>query len=298
MRVYEFGPEDGQKVLFIHGISTSCITLEPIAAALAKQGCRVMLFDLFGRGFSDGVGDLPHDARLYVSQIALALASSSLAWTGERAKLRVVGYSLGGGIAVHFANTFPQMVDKLVLLAPAGLIRAESFGKVSNFVFKSGLVPEGLLAHVTKKRLQQPIARSRVEPVEIEVAAAEAADPPSSSATTPLEKRVLLYVRWMVEHHMGFVPAFMSCIRHAPLTEQHEAWARLGERSDGSTAVLLAEKDEIIDWEAYEKDARALGLKGVGGKEEGGIYWRLLGGGHDFVMTHADVILKELEGFW
>lgn len=276
--------------MFVHGISTSCITLAPIAMALAKQGCRVMLFDLFGRGFSDGVGDVPHDARLYVSQILLALASSPLAWTGEQAKLRVIGYSLGGGIAVPFANTFPQMVDKLVLLAPAGLIRAESFGKVSNFVFKSGLVPEGLLAHLTKKRLQQPIARSRAQP--IEVAAAEAADPPSSSETTPLEKRVMLYVRWMVVNHVGFVPAFMSCIRHAPLTEQHEVWGKLRERKAGSTAVLLARQDEIIDVGAYEKD----GLELIGGREK--CLWRVLDGGHDFVMTHSESILEELKGFW
>lgn len=292
MRVYEFGPEDGKKVLFVHGISTSCVTLEPIARALVEQGCRVMLFDLFGRGFSDGVGDVPHDARLYVSQILLALASSPLPWTGDQAKLRVVGYSLGGGIAVHFANTCPQMVEKLVLLAPAGLIRAESFGKVSNFVFKSGLVPEGLLAHVTKKRLQQPIARSRSQPKEVAVAAAEAADPPSDSPITPLEHRVLLYVRWMVEHHAGFVPAFMSSIRHAPLTEQHESWGRLEEREERSTAILLAEEDEIIDVKEYTRDALPL----VGGEDK--VLWRVLPGGHDFVMTHCDVIMKELEDFW
>jgi pimeloyl-ACP methyl ester carboxylesterase len=251
-----------------------------------------MLYDLFGRGFSDGVGDVPHDDRLYVSQALLALASSPLPWTGSQAKLTVFGYSLGGGIAVHFANTCPHMVGKLVLLAPAGLIRAESFGKVSNFVFKSGLVPERLLALLTKKRLQQPIARSRVQPKEVEVAAAEAADPPSDAEVTPLEKRVLLYVRWMVQHHAGFVPAFMSCIRHAPLTEQHESWGRLNERERGSTAILLARDDEIIDLGRYTQDALPL----IGGDER--VFWRVLPGGHDFVMTHADVVLQELEEFW
>jgi len=42
--VYEFGPEDGPKVLFVHGISTSCVTLMHLANALVKKGCRVMLF--------------------------------------------------------------------------------------------------------------------------------------------------------------------------------------------------------------------------------------------------------------
>jgi hypothetical protein len=44
MRVYEFGPEDGEKVLFVHGISTPCVTLAPLANAIAKRGYRVMLF--------------------------------------------------------------------------------------------------------------------------------------------------------------------------------------------------------------------------------------------------------------
>ena len=46
MRVYEWGPVDGPKVLFVHGITTPCIALGGVAHALADQGCRVMLFDL------------------------------------------------------------------------------------------------------------------------------------------------------------------------------------------------------------------------------------------------------------
>jgi hypothetical protein len=44
VRVYEFGPETGKRVLFVHGISTPCISLGGLADALVKKGCRVMLF--------------------------------------------------------------------------------------------------------------------------------------------------------------------------------------------------------------------------------------------------------------
>jgi hypothetical protein len=47
MRVYEWGPEDGPKVLFVHGITTPCISLGGLAHALVDRGCRVMLFDLW-----------------------------------------------------------------------------------------------------------------------------------------------------------------------------------------------------------------------------------------------------------
>lgn len=44
IRVYEWGPEDGRKVLFIHGISTPCIALAGMAHRFVDKGCRVMLF--------------------------------------------------------------------------------------------------------------------------------------------------------------------------------------------------------------------------------------------------------------
>ena len=44
LRVYEWGPEDGRKVLFVHGISTPCLSLGLLAQELVDRGCRVMLF--------------------------------------------------------------------------------------------------------------------------------------------------------------------------------------------------------------------------------------------------------------
>ncbi|KAL7943435.1 putative alpha/beta hydrolase family protein [Trichoderma barbatum] len=298
IRVYEFGPENGEKVLLVHGISTPCITLSRIAHGLVDRGCRVMLFDLFGRGFSDGVGDLPHDERLYTTQMLLVLASSPLAWTGNNA-FRLIGYSLGGGIAVHFAGSFPHLVSSLVLLAPAGLINPEDFGAMSLFIFRSGFVPEGLLAYLTRSRLQQPIAAARKpkesSPTEAvaEVAIAEAtSSTEQSNGSIPLEQHVLMYVRWMVLNHAGFIPSFMSSIRHAPLTHQHDSWRLLARRKPGSTMVFLAQNDELIDANDYERVALPL----VGGKDN--VVWKVLPGTHDFVMTHSDYILKELDDVW
>ncbi|KAI3531572.1 hypothetical protein CSPX01_14048 [Colletotrichum filicis] len=301
IRVYEWGSTTGPKVILIHGISTSCMTLGPIAHALAARGCRVMLFDLFGRGFSDGVGDLPHDTRLYTTQVLLALASSPLAWSGTDA-VRVVGYSLGGAVAASFAASFPHMVESLVLLAPAGLIRAENFGVLAQVTFQSGLVPERILAAVTRKRLQKPLASKRSnavgdeeDPVEkvVDVAAAEVSGPHGGSAEDQkVERKVREYVPWMVAHHEGFVKAFMSCVRWAPLTGQHETWRVLGQRKKGTTAVFIGKTDEVIDVDHYAKD----GLPLLGGEEN--VTWKVLPGGHDFVMTKTEYILRELDAFW
>ncbi|KAL0938788.1 uncharacterized protein CTRU02_205398 [Colletotrichum truncatum] len=299
IRVYEWGPATGTKVLLVHGISTSSMTLGPIAHALVARGCRVMLFDLFGRGFSDGVGDLPHDDRLYTTQVLLALASSPLAWSGTDS-IRVIGYSLGGAVAAAFAVSFPHMVESLVLLAPAGLIRAEKFGAAARITFQSGLVPDRILAAITRKRLQKPLAAKRsnaveeeIDPVEeiVDVAAAEVSSP-DGGEDARVELKVRDYVSWMVAHHGGFVPAFMSCVRYAPLTGQHKTWRALGQRKKRTTAVLIGRTDEVIDVEQYTKD----GLPLLGGEEN--VLWKVLPGGHDFVMTKTEHIVRELDAFW
>jgi hypothetical protein len=44
VRVYEWGPEEGDKILLIHGISTPGIALADLAHKLVRRGCRVMMF--------------------------------------------------------------------------------------------------------------------------------------------------------------------------------------------------------------------------------------------------------------
>lgn len=294
------------------------MTLTDIANGLVERGCRVLLFDLFGRGFSDGVGDLPFDTRLFVSQILLVLASSHLAWAGDDA-FSIVGYSLGGGIAVNFAVTFPHMVQSLILLAPAGLIRAENFGRASRLIFKSGLVPEGLLEALTKRRLRTPLAGSvskkrKMSMVEetvvsnfdgdgkedfVDVAVQEAVDPnvdraddDSVDSVHPVEAKIVAYVHWMLDSHDGFVPAFMSTIRYAPLLDQHEYWRKLALRKPGTTAVILGRQDELVQKDDHAEDALPL----IGGKQH--VFWRIVPGGHNFPFTNPREALEAIDELW
>ena len=49
MRVYEWGPENGKKVVLVHGDTTPGPVLGPIADALVSRGCRVIMFGMFLR---------------------------------------------------------------------------------------------------------------------------------------------------------------------------------------------------------------------------------------------------------
>ncbi len=58
IRVYEWGPADGEKVLFIHGDATPCLIFSKIAQGLVDAGYRVMLF---GKQRSRNRGDARPD---------------------------------------------------------------------------------------------------------------------------------------------------------------------------------------------------------------------------------------------
>ncbi|KAJ5669147.1 hypothetical protein N7462_010217 [Penicillium macrosclerotiorum] len=255
IRVYEWGREDGPKVLLVHGITTPCIALGGVAHALVDRGCRVMLFDLFGRGYSDCPADLPQDDRLFATQIMLALTSSPISWTGaESGKFCLVGYSLGGGIAAAFASFFPQLLSSLVLLAPAGLVRDSQISFQSRLLYSRGLMPEGLLGYLVGRRLRAgPLVKPKPKNEKLNAADALTEEIPSQGAA---EVQILSReyphinipsaVAWQVNNHSGFVHAFMSSMRHGPILGQRQwgSWARLGEYLSAQNRISSEAKNE------------------------------------------------------
>ena len=165
LRVYEWGPEDGRKVLLVHGISNPCIALGAIAHGLADKGCRVMMFDLPGRGYSDTPVPTPHSNRLYATTILLALTSSPLAWTGNGERFSLIGYSLGGGIVANFTSYFPSLVSSLVLFAPGGLVRQNRITLLNRILYNTGLINETTLERVTIGRMRrgEPLVKTNKE---------------------------------------------------------------------------------------------------------------------------------------
>ncbi|KNG88120.1 putative alpha/beta hydrolase family protein [Aspergillus nomiae NRRL 13137] len=289
MRVYEWGPVDGPKVLFVHGITTPCIALGGVAHALADQGCRVMLFDLFGRGYSDCPTDLPQDDRLFATQILLALSTSSVSWTGAGSgKFSLVGYSLGGGIAASFASFFPQLLSSLVLLAPAGLIRDSQISFQSRLLYSRGLIPEHYAADALTEEL-----------------------PSQGGANTQLLSRAYPHVtvpgavKWQVNCHAGFVHAFMSSMQHGPILQQRqrESWERLGEflstqsklspeeqQDNGlpsdKVIIMCGEHDSVIVKDELVPDATSA--------LQGNVVFKYFNAGHEFPSTKYDDVARAL----
>ncbi|KAL4804830.1 Alpha/Beta hydrolase protein [Aspergillus unguis] len=305
IRVYEWGPEDGPKVLLVHGITTPCVSLGGLAHALVDRGCRVIVFDLFGRGYSDCPADLPQDERLFTTQIFLALTSSPISWTGAGSgRFCLVGYSLGGGIAASFASYFPQLLTSLVLLAPAGLIRDSHITFRTRLLYSGGL-PERLLKYLSGKRLRagplsgpSPQQKKSIRPSDAltqELPSESGAEKQILSRSYP-NVTVPAAVFWQVNNHAGFVHAFVSSMRNGPILgqRQRQTWERLGgylakqnalsaeeQKSNGlpsdKVVIITGENDSIIIQNEVLEDARAT----LGGD----VTCKHFSAGHEFPST-------------
>lgn len=176
-RIYEIGPEDGERILLVHGITTPSPVFAGVIPRLVEAGYRVCAYDLFGRGYSDSP-NLSHDERLYNSQILCIL--QTIGWT----KFHLVGYSLGGALAASFASYFPSSIGKLILIAPAGLLQQSDLSFARKIAINKH-IPGFLIDGAVSKALTPKV---------MEVADKTAGD----------RVDVVKVLQWQVENHKGF----------------------------------------------------------------------------------------------
>lgn len=325
IRVYEWGPEDGRKILFVHGISTPCIAFANMAKLLVEKGCRVMLFDLLGRGYSDAPnpGVYRQDIGLWTSQILLVLSSSKLAWTGTE-RFTMVGYSMGGGISAAFTSYFPELVESLILIAPGGLLRSSRISRSSKLLY-SNLLPDFAVKYLVGRRLRgssgvppgigrkinstKDSATAPTEAAESEVPGHPANAKDSTAPIFPDRPKLSIAnaVSWQVDSHPGFLASFISSIKYAPVSYEHERWSMIGRRCEARRAstepsrmagldenkvlILFGAQDPVIIAEETAADAtEALGKDNV----------KILSleGAHDVPVVNSKGCVNAIEEFW
>jgi pimeloyl-ACP methyl ester carboxylesterase len=101
--------------VLVHGFSTPLFVWERTAPALAAAGCRVVAYDLFGRGYSDRPAGA-YDPALYQRQLGDLLGALALGWPVD-----LIGFSMGAQICAQYADRHPAHVRRLVLVDPAGI---------------------------------------------------------------------------------------------------------------------------------------------------------------------------------
>lgn len=110
-----FGPSRGPVIVLIHGLTTPSFVWRGMTRGLAASGYRVLIYDLFGRGYSDRPAGR-QNAAFFNRQLNDLLAHENV---GD--DITIVGYSMGGAVATCFAAAAPERIRQVVLLAPAGM---------------------------------------------------------------------------------------------------------------------------------------------------------------------------------
>ncbi|EAQ24367.1 alpha/beta fold hydrolase [Roseovarius sp. 217] len=249
------GATRGPVAVCVHGLTTPCFVWHGIAAGLGKLGYRVLVYDLYGRGYSDRP-DGPQDSAFFITQLEELLEDQGIA--GD---FTLVGYSMGGAIATAFAALHPEQLRALVLIAPAGL--GHDLGRLAERVAQGGPLAQWLMLSGFPRSFRKGCE-------------AERHLPSSVPGIVDLQQAQLRY--------RGFVPAVARSISgmvSEDLTEEHAdiAETRL------PVLAIWGREDTIIPLRSM---ARLAEINRSARQEV------IEGAGHGLTYTHSEEVLRAM----
>ena len=227
------GPEGAPSVVFIHGISIPYVVWDSNFPIVADAGYRAVLYDRYGVGFSDRLRGIRYDADLFDRQLLELVGKLKL-----KTPLTLVGFSLGGSIAVIFAERHPELVKGLILVDPGGFPIPMAAGE-KLFLNLERLPGLGeYLIRLCGEKMSNP-----------------------DSQGSDLYDQALLpgYVERLkgLERYKGTLYAWLSTIRHFPIQELESSYRAVG---DSRKPVLLVwgKEDCVLPFATTEKVRAAI----------------------------------------
>jgi len=106
------GNKNNKLIVLVHGGTIPMFTWTKQIPFLNNAGYQVLIYDAYGRGFSDRP-DVVYNQDLYKRQL-FELVNK----LGFTKKFDLVGLSVGGGTAINFTAEYPEKVRKLILISP------------------------------------------------------------------------------------------------------------------------------------------------------------------------------------
>lgn len=106
---------EGRPVVFLHGWALSERPYSIALARLVEAGCRIYAPALPGFGGTDSLSPGDRSLAGYAAWLADFLTEADV-----ETPVTLVGHSFGGGVALKFAHTAPDLVDRLVLVDSIG----------------------------------------------------------------------------------------------------------------------------------------------------------------------------------
>lgn len=112
---YEYKNREADTLLvMVHGFSVPAYIWDSTYHAALSHGYGALRYDVYGRGYSDNP-DVVYDVALYTSQLKELL--DALAITQ---KINLMGLSYGGRTISAFAFQYPERIQNLIYVDPAG----------------------------------------------------------------------------------------------------------------------------------------------------------------------------------
>ncbi len=223
---YQFsGPEGAPLIVMVHGYSTPSFIFKQNADALNAAGFRTLVFDHFGRGWSDRPGG-KYDIEFYDAELTALLDELA---PGERVGL--VGLSMGAPIVTEFAARNPQRVNKVFLFVPAGFDVAGAEG-LTRTLINTPLIGDWMWQLNWKKLL--------------------GADPQYNEDNLPPENRLQGDVFAQMDYE-GYSRALLSTLRHFPMRDREDTYRRFAETAtpmkaafgDADPTIRMASVDRL-----------------------------------------------------
>ncbi|KAF7554092.1 hypothetical protein G7Z17_g3161 [Cylindrodendrum hubeiense] len=261
-------PTDGttpiSRVLFVHGVQTSAIGLQPVASALSSRfpHAQCVLFDQWGHGLTD-TPLAAHDAGLFHALIEALMGH--LGW--EDAHL--VGYSFGAATTASFAAAKPERVSSMVLVAPAGFIRKAQFDELQRSYLRGG---EGL---------EEPAKAWVLEFLE----GGELVVPSDWKERVGRGEVVAEAVRdWQMKNHEGHAASVVGIFRDGGVMDTDAEFAKAA-KTGRKYLCILGELDDL----SSVQDLHNVGMQNVAVIPQVG---------HGVVREKVPEVARLIEDFW
>jgi pimeloyl-ACP methyl ester carboxylesterase len=216
------GPQSGPATVLIHGFSVPYFIWDPTFSGLVSAGFRVLRYDLFGRGYSDRP-DIVYDQMHFDKQLLELLDALNIV-----RPINLVGLSMGGAIAVGFSDKHPSRVNKLALIAPAGMLAHQS---PFMFLLRIRGIGEWLFDKLAEKLITKHLVK----------------DTHTYSVITELQEGYREQMRYR-----GFKRALLSTLRYGPLYNLTESYKRVG-HSGIPVLLIWGKEDHTVPFALSEK---------------------------------------------
>jgi len=200
-------------VVLVHGFSTPHFVWDGMKGFLLDAGYSILVFDHFGRGFSERP-KIKYTKDVFVQSLRGLLDSQEIS-----KPVHLVGYSMGGAILGHFTEAYPQRVATMSLIAPAGFMTKQP---ASYSLINIPLVGEWLGHMFADKMLVSDITETEMAKID---------DP----LAIPRGEFVLKVGKQM--QHRGFVESLVSTLRHFNLFNALGSFNTLGEQGIPTLAI-------------------------------------------------------------